>query len=326
MLIPQIVNRAIPTMFAIMVIAFTFQSCIPDASGKEDITNRLSIGKGATNFIVVSDWGRNGFYNQQEVANEMGRIADSVHPRFIVSCGDNFQLNGVQSTRDPLWQTNFENIYTRFSLHVDWYPVLGNHDYQGNTQAQIDYSDISRRWKMYAHYYTLVQPAGEIDSVRLVFLDTPPLIDYYYAHPQKYPDIALQDSLAQLNWLREVLASNKAKWIMVFGHHPVYSSSTKHGSTKELIQRLQPIFEKYHVDFYLSGHDHDLQHLTPTGYTTEYIVTGAGSQVRDAATDSNTVFSIAKPGFTFISIKDNELRFSFIDKEGGLLYSHTKKK
>lgn len=66
---------------------------------------------------------------------------------FIISVGDNFYTNGVASVDDPMWKTSFEDIYKGANLFIDWYPVLGNHDYRGNPQAQIDYSKRSRRWK-----------------------------------------------------------------------------------------------------------------------------------------------------------------------------------
>ena len=59
--------------------------------------------RGAFNFIVVSDWGWNGYKHQQEVADQMSITADSVWHKFIASCGDNFQINGIASTQDPLW-------------------------------------------------------------------------------------------------------------------------------------------------------------------------------------------------------------------------------
>ena len=49
---------------------------------------------------------------------------------------------------DPLWMTNYELIYSHPELMIDWFPLLGNHEYRGNTQAVLDYSNISRRWTM----------------------------------------------------------------------------------------------------------------------------------------------------------------------------------
>src|SRR5580700_8873671 len=184
--------------------------------------------KGALNFFIVSDWGWNGFKAQQEVADQMARSAEKIEPSFIVSCGDNFQVQGVASVQDPLWVSNFENIYKHPSLQVDWYPVLGNHDYKGSTQAEIDYSNISRRWRMPSHYYTFVRKINDSVSVRLIFLDTSPLVDDYYSKPG-FPDIAKQDTAQQIAWLRDVLANSKEQWKLVFGHHPIYSASKVHG-------------------------------------------------------------------------------------------------
>jgi tartrate-resistant acid phosphatase type 5 len=279
----------------------------------------LKVSDGSLNFFIVSDWGWNGFAQQQEVADEMTALADSLDPRFIVSCGDNFQVQGVASAQDPLWLTNFEYIYKKPSLQVDWYPVLGNHDYKGNTKAQIDYSKVSRRWRMESHYYSVVKKVNDSIAARLIFLDTPPLVDEYYKKPG-YPDVFTQDSAKQIKWLTDVLANSKEQWKIVFGHHPVYSASHKHGNTPELIRRLKPLFEKYHVQFYICGHDHDLQHLKAGDGRTDYIVTGAGGEPRPCASNEMSLFSKSVAGFSMISLYADSLRFYFIDSKGKPVY------
>lgn len=117
----------------------------------------VAVDKMAYNFYIVSDAGRNGYYKQKIVAATMGELAENVHPKFIITSGDTFHYNGVRSTSDPLWMTNFESIYSDPELLVDWYPLFGNHEYRGNTQALIDYSKISRRWNMPAHYYSFTK-------------------------------------------------------------------------------------------------------------------------------------------------------------------------
>jgi tartrate-resistant acid phosphatase type 5 len=72
----------------------------------------------------------------------MEKTADSVGAKFIATCGDNFQVSGIASAQDPLWMVNFENVYKGLSLQTEWFPVLGNHDYRGSPQAEIDYSKI----------------------------------------------------------------------------------------------------------------------------------------------------------------------------------------
>jgi len=278
-------------------------------------------GKKAYSFLIVSDWGWNGFYHQQEVADQMGKTADSIHANFIVSCGDNFQIQGVASAQDPLWNSNFENIYKALSLQVDWYPVLGNHDYKGSPQAEIDYSKISRRWRLTDHYYTITRRINDSISARLIFLDTPPLVDEYWKRAEGYPEITQQDSAKQIRWLKDVLAHSKEQWILVFGHHPIYSASHTHGDTKEMIEKVKPLLEKYHAQFYFCGHDHDLQRLHEKGGHVDYIVTGTGGEPRPFSSNNLTVFSGSEPAFTVVSFKADSIQINFVGATGKTIYS-----
>jgi acid phosphatase len=104
----------------------------------------------SASFLVVGDWGREGTSKQREVATAMGRRAEEMATRFVVTTGDNFYEDGVMSATDPLWRTSFEDVYTAPSLHRPWYGVLGNHDYRGNPAAQLDYAQQSDRWRIVA--------------------------------------------------------------------------------------------------------------------------------------------------------------------------------
>lgn len=276
------------------------------------------------NFFIISDWGWNGFKSQQEVADQMAISAEQWNPNFIVSCGDNFQVQGVASIHDPLWFSNFENIYKPLSLQIDWYPVLGNHDYKGNTQAEIDYSNISRRWRMESHYYTFVKKINDSISARFIFLDTPPLIAEYHNKPG-YPDVAKQDTAKQIAWLKEVLANSKEQWKIVFGHHPIYSASTVHGNTEEMIQKINPILKKYNAQIYFCGHDHDLQDLKEKDGKMDYIVTGTGGEPRPCSSNQMTVFSKSVPAFSAISFYADSIQVNFIDSKGQKVYTMSKR-
>jgi len=281
--------------------------------------------RGAFNFFVVSDWGWNGFKHQQEVANGMEMVADSIEPKFIVSCGDNFQVNGVASVQDPLWLSNFENIYRKPSMLVDWFPVLGNHDYHGSPQAEIDYSKISRRWRLTDHYYSFVRKINDSVSARFIFLDTSPFVEEYRKHPEGFPEISKQDTTKQLIWLKEILANSKEQWKIVFGHHPVYSASPTHGNTKEMIVHVKPLFDKYHVQFYICGHDHDLQHLREMDGKVDYIVTGAGGEPRRDSSGTMTIFSKSLPSFSLISFRADSLQLCFVSSKGEIVYRYSRK-
>ena len=128
------------------------------------------------NFYVANDLGRNGYYDQKPIAELMGTMAEEVGPEFVVATGDIHHFEGVRSVNDPLWMTNYELIYSHPELMIDWFPVLGNHEYRGNTQAVMDYTNVSRRWTMPARYYT---KSFEDDGItlRIVWVDTAPMLD-----------------------------------------------------------------------------------------------------------------------------------------------------
>jgi tartrate-resistant acid phosphatase type 5 len=279
----------------------------------------------AFNFLIVSDWGWNGYKHQQEVADQMAKTADSVHAKFIASCGDNFQISGVASTRDPLWLTNFENVYKGLSLQEDWFPVLGNHDYKGSAQAEIDYSKISRRWRMTSNYYTFARKVNDSVSVRFIFIDTPPLVSEYHRRPDEYPELGRQDTVKEMKWLNEVLSNSKEQWKLVFGHHPVFSASKTHGNTPEMIARIKPLMEKYNAQFYFCGHNHDFQHLREKGGKVDYIVTGTGGDTRPNSSNEMSVFSRSEPGFSVVSLRADSMKVCFVGITGNIIYSFGRK-
>ena len=44
---------------------------------------------------------------------------------------------------------------------------------------------------------------------------------------------------------------------------------------------FKPIFDRYHVNAYICGHEHSLQHIKPEGFT-NYFISGAGSETTPA--------------------------------------------
>lgn len=154
------------------------------------------------NFIVANDLGRNGYYDQKPIAEQMGRLAEEIDIEFVAAAGDIHHFEGVASVEDPLWMTDYELVYSHPELMLDWYPILGNHEYRGNTQAVLDYGGVSRRWVMPGRYYTKAFEVDDDTSLRVVWVDTTPLIDKYHEEAEEsYRDIAAQDMEAQLRWI-----------------------------------------------------------------------------------------------------------------------------
>ncbi len=304
----------------ILVLASLLLSCknfpensLPEIETADTVT--LKNYSDGFNLFVVSDMGRNGLKNQKKIAAQMAAHAEEIHPEFIVSCGDNFQGDGVESIEDPLWNSEFEEVYTKPSLQMDWFPILGNHDYKGNSQAEIDYSKISRKWRLNSRYYTFVRQINDSVSARFIFLDTTPLVEKYYIK-QGYQDVARQDSARQIAWLKAILANSKEEWKLVFGHHPIFSASTQPDNTSESVQRIKPILEKYKVQFYISGHDRDLHHLKEKNGKLDCIVNGAESKTQLVDTVEGSLFSKSASAFSSVTFHGDSIRYAFINIDG----------
>ncbi|MDR6967717.1 ribosomal protein L31 [Flavobacterium arsenatis] len=286
----------------------------------------LKILDESLNFIVMGDFGRNGQYFQKEVAEQMGKASMTIGSDFTISVGDNFYPNGVQSTTDHQWISSFENIYTNHSLYENWYVALGNHDYKGNIQAQIDYSKISRRWKMPAKYYSETFELKDGNKVLLVVMDTNPFIDSYHKKGTfMYENIIAQDTIAQKKWLIETLnTSDKSiKWKIVGGHHPLYSGGKRKDNpdTKGFEKKFAGIFDQYKVDAYLCGHEHDLQVIKPKGrYTTQFL-SGSACEIRPTGYREGTLFSASEPGFMTFSINAKKLQVQAVNEKGKIIYT-----
>ena len=211
------------------------------------------------NFYIANDLGRNGYYDQKPIAELMGTMGEEVGPEFVLATGDIHHFEGVRSVNDPLWMTNYELIYSHPELMIDWFPILGNHEYRGNTQAVLDYTNISRRWTMPDRYYTK-RFEEEGTTIRIIWIDTTPLIDKYRKENDKYPDACKQDINKQLAWLDSVLANAKEDWIIVAGHHPIYAYTPKEESERlDMQKRVDTILRKHKVDMYICGHIHNFQ-------------------------------------------------------------------
>ena len=278
------------------------------------------------NFYIANDLGRNGYYDQKPIAELMGTMGEEIGPEFVIAAGDVHHFEGVRSIHDPLWMTNFELVYSHPELMIDWFPVLGNHDYRGTTQAVIVSSIVSRRWTMPARYYTRAFEEKGI-TVRVVWLDTAPLIDKYRNDTATYPDAYRQDMNLQLAWADSVLAAAKEDWVIVVGHHPIYAETPKDASERSDLQaRLDPVLKKHNVDMYICGHIHNFQHIRQAGSKIDYIVNSSASLSRKVKAIQGTQFCSPEPGFSVCSADKKELNLRMIDKKGNILYTVNRKK
>ena len=272
--------------------------------------------------LVANDLGRNGYYDQKPIAERMGKMAGELDVEAVLALGDIHHFMGVESVNDPLWMTNFELIYSHPELQIPWYPILGNHEYRGNTQAVLDYSNVSRRWQMTARYYSKVFEEDGA-TLRVVFIDTTPLIDKYHKDSLDYPSVAEQEINPQLAWMEEELKNAKEDWVVVVGHHPIYAYTQKNESErKDMQKRVDPILRRHNVDMYICGHIHNFQHLKPKDTTIDYVVNSAGSLARNKVEKiAGTVFASGEAGFSILSFTKDELCLDLMNGKGKTIHS-----
>lgn len=321
-------------LFVVFVLCYSAQQAqvlVKDSSSLPNPDTKLVKKEKALHFIAMGDWGRNGADHQVQVAKQMGITANEIGSMFTIATGDNFYPSGVISEFDPLWKYSYEDIYTDFRLQWDWYPVLGNHDYKSNPDAQVKYSTISRRWKMPARYYskTFSINGDTTQQVLLVFIDTNPLIPEFYKNAEYGPHVKGQDTAKQKRWMEKLLSntSPNIKWKIFIGHHPMYSggSRTEGYDTKAIRNTLKPMFDKYKVDVYLAGHEHSLQHMQSAG-NMHHIISGAASEKTPARLIDNSLLSASDYGFFVFSVTGNELLLQAVNDTGKIIYSYTIKK
>ena len=312
-----------------LIVAFVaaMAALLSVASAKGQTPGQWELLKGNVNLYLVNDMGRNGYYDQKPIAELMGTMTETIGPEAIIAAGDIHHFNGVASVNDPLWTTNYEHIYSHPELMLDWFPILGNHEYRGNTQAVLDYAKVSRRWMMPARYYTKVFNKKNV-SVRIVFLDTTPLIDRYREETDKYPDAVKQDVQKELDWLDQTLRQAKEDWVIVVGHHPIYAETSKAEYERtDMQKRVMPILHRYkNVSIYACGHIHNFQHIRMKGDPIDYVVNSAGALSRKVKPIEGTVFCSGEPGFSVIAATQKQLKLHMIDKQGRVLHTVTKQK
>jgi len=304
------------------------------------------------NFLSIGDWGGatlGGKYltNVNNIASAMENYIEENDSEFIINTGDNFYYCGIQNTSDPQISTDYTNVFKGFG--IDWYNLLGNHDYGYNVSAQLELNKTIPHWILPDRYYYIRKVVNEI-PINLVVLDTNPCIQQYRNDNPKYWDpcgtqyptcsinnsnddfegecmfhenIIAEDCNQQYLWFQNTISKlNTSEWIIIVGHHPVNQIN---------VANFSSLIDQY-ADLYLNGHTHLLNYYSYNGKS-KYITTGAGSMVLSTglrqplekseleSTSVNVIWTKKITGFTGHTINGNSLTTKFYDTNGNELYS-----
>ena len=275
-------------------------------------------------FYTIGDWGKmsNNLINVAKSMDTMSK-KEEYRPNFILSLGDNFYPDGVESSEDEKWEKLYRNVFTGKNLYCPWYSILGNHDYGINPQAQIDYYKEKKdnRWIMPSRYYNVKHTYGD-KKIEIICLDTVELDlvtsnNYITQDVFDLMRINKMTSREQLIWLEQTLSESTADWLIVIGHYNMYTAGY-HTSNNTLISMLKPLFIKYKVDMYICGHCHNLEHLVDNDI--HYIVSGSGTKTGNVGKIFQSKFSYGDNGYTIHKIVDNKMQILYMNEKSEVVY------
>ncbi len=280
--------------------------------------------QGSLNFYVIGDWGKKGISNQQVVATQMNEWVQKEDPQFIVSTGDNFYDVGVKDVNDSHWQESFEKVYRGSNLiQKPWHISIGNHDYYGNADAEIEYGKTNKRWILPSRYWSRIETGEDGSRTRFIFIDTSPFEKSYYLAAEIKDKVSTQDTLRQKKWIDSLTSLNDVDWKIVVGHHHIYTGGLRKNDPNSVRASLEPVFAKNKVDAYFGGHEHDLQHLKAADKPTHYFLSGAGSDIRPTGTINETLFAQSIQGFMSVTVKRKSLEVKVVDYSGNIIHTAT---
>jgi tartrate-resistant acid phosphatase type 5 len=269
------------------------------------------------NLLSMGDWGTNG-PEQRVIATTMANYVHQTPASFdgMLLVGDNFYVKLPGGVDDPMWQSAFEKMYDPQKLNFPFFAVLGNHDYEdGKDATELKYAQQhpDSRWKLPARWYRIDIPKEQ------------PLLTVLMLDSDK-DDLGKDRWAQQKTWLDTELAKPRGLWTICCAHHPLFSNGG-HGDNVILQNDWGRLFVKYNVDMYVSGHDHDLEHLEiPRWFTSFVIVGGGGAGTTPMRHDDRGPMSLHTHGFGHFDFTPQAVTVRFINDQGRTIHEFTRQK
>lgn len=224
---------------------------------------------------------------------------------FYVMAGDIVNRGAERNDWDSLFH-NAAGVWDRRPV----VPAIGNHECQGGKPG------------LYLKQFALL-PNG------------PSEIEPERAYSFEYGNalfVILDSNLSpekQAGWLERRLSQAKATWKFVVYHHPAYSSGGNRDNV-EVRETWTPLFDKYHVDMALQGHDHAYLRTYPMKASqrvaspkegTVYVISVSGTKMYSQGKHDYTAFGMTNVS-TYqvldIQISGNRLVYRACDIDGKL--------
>lgn len=282
---------------------------------------RTAPSRGSPDRVTALVFGDSGTGDDDQVA--LSEIMRDHAYDLILHTGDVAYFDGEEYA---LTHRHFR-VYRDLMAEVPFFPTLGNHDVRTDGGLPFRRAFVlpgleppDRR-----AYYSF-----DWGSVHFVGLDTAGGLDRDQA-----ADIRARGR--QYEWLVDDLSRAAAdpdiRWIVVFFHHPPYSSAAGlvgHASDLPLQASLVPLFDLFGVDLVVAGHDHHYERSRPLRFGevdedtpgTVYLVTGGGGgdpNWRAVVDRWHTASSSFQHHFVILQTKVDRLAIHTVDRVGRLI-------
>ncbi len=163
-------------------------------------------------------------------------------PAFHLILGDLSYANGKQK----IWDEWFEQLEP-LSRSIPVMPALGNHENEEINGRRIGYTAYQARFAL-PHPET--RYSFDYSEARFVSFNT--------------DDFSNEE---QTRWfvdtLKKAQADKNIRWVIVYQHHPLYSSTIERLNNEPLIAAVRHVLDQYKVDLVLAGHNHNYERSYP---------------------------------------------------------------
>lgn len=273
-----------------------------------------------TSILCIGNFGT-GKKEQMKVAELLFKLCNG-DCKLILGLGNNIYPDGVVSVNDNQFLEKFEIPYSILPNNIKFYNILGNRDYhlKSSPRSQINYhsSEKSFRWIMPHNFYCFTKMFNNV-PVEFIGIDTN--LD------------RMKNKVSQEKWAVNTLLESRARWRILFGHHPwsSFGKGTKKESKCELNNLYEKLVETNKVDLIISGHENSQQHI----YIPEkpnMIISGVAGYNHNETHEEQVFlakelkFRSIELGCVKITIKKNNLMVFFYNTDNKILYTFTIKK